>query len=168
MDVRIVCTHPQFVVAEIKNMGRIWNTAFVYASPDHHLRGKLWNDLRRDNLNLHNAWMAVGDFNAVTSMAEVSNPETFNQRRCVGINDWIFEEGLVDLGFMGPKYTWMRGRDIDNFKGARLDRAVSSTDWLSLFPNAKVHHLPLYNSDHAPLLISLDNKPVTRKTGFKF
>lgn len=90
LDIQISHTHPQFIVTEIKRHNRVWNMVFVYASPDHYLRGKLWDDLRERKINLHGAWMAVGDFNVVTGIGEVSNPETFNQRRCAGINDWIF------------------------------------------------------------------------------
>lgn len=118
--------------------------------------------------NFNQAWMAVGHFNAVTGMDEVSNPDSFRQRRCSGFKEWIFEEGMIDLGYTGNKYTWMRGRDRDSFKGARLDRAMGTTEWLSMFPEISVHHLPIFNSNHAPVLVRLKNKSESKKYGFKF
>lgn len=72
------------------------------------------------------------------------------------------------MGFAGSTYTWMRGKDSNTFKGARLDRAVGTVDWINLFPGARVQHLPFTNSNHAPLLVRLDNTSVKKTPGFKF
>lgn len=69
------------------------------------------------------------------------------------LNKWIFEEELINLGFVGPKYTWTWGSTTENFKGARLDCALCSFKWLENFTNTTVTHLPSVNSDHTPLLI---------------
>lgn len=45
-------------------------------------------------------------------------------------------------------FTWNRGT---LFK--RLDRAISNDEWLWIFPEATVLHLPKINSDHRPILI---------------
>ena len=66
----------------------------------------------------------AGDFNSVTKAEEVSNAGKFDKRRCSGFNDWIFGNGLIDMGFIGPKFTWIRGRSPSAFKGARLDSRV--------------------------------------------
>ncbi|XP_031112000.1 uncharacterized protein LOC116015972 [Ipomoea triloba] len=87
---------------------------------------------------------------------EVSNSECFNMARCSDFRQWIYQEGLLDLGFIGAEFTWMRGNNTDSFRGARLDRALCNVEWRTRFPEAKVEHLPLINSDHAPLLIRSD------------
>lgn len=38
-------------------------------------------------------------------------------------------------------------------KAAMLDLALSNIDWMILFPEAEVKHLPMVSSDHALLLI---------------
>lgn len=168
LDIQVIYTHPQFVVTKIKENNKTWNAIFVDASPDQQVREKLWRDLRGGLLNLQDAWVAVGDFNAVTKSNEVSNPTTFNQRRCKGINEWMFEENLVDLGYTGPIFTWMRGKDSDTFKGARLDRALSTIEWINMFPKVTVKHLPFIKSDHALILVRLDNKQEEKVRSFKF
>lgn len=140
----------------------------MYASPDPQLRRKLWKDLSFDKVGLCNTWMAVGDFNSVIKEDEVSNPATFCQARCKDFKDWVCTEGLVDLGFTGPSFTWTRGKDHNTFKGARLDRALCSPEWLEAFPDVIVKHLPKINSDHSPILIELDKRAGGNTKSFSF
>lgn len=128
----------------------------------------LWNSLRAESLGLNDAWMVAEDFNVVSCVDEVSNPETFSLKRCLGMNLWIFEEQMIDPGFVGGKYTWMRGKEAGTFKGARLDRAVYTTRLLELFSNFKVKNLPAYNSDYTALLVSLEhkNRKITERFDF--
>lgn len=168
VQIQVRYTHPQFIVLEMEENSIRINIVVVYASPDAYIRKKLWTDLNKDNHSINNCWMVVGDFNSVTSAEEVSAPESFNQRRSSNFNDWIFREELVDIGYTGPSFTWMRGKDKTTFRGARLDRALCSTDWLNQFPNTKVHHLPNLNSDHSPILISIDRGQRKQKGRFRF
>lgn len=70
------------------------------------------------------------------------------------LRDCIDSCNLVDLGFMGSCFTWCRGKDPSTFIRERLDRFLASPSWLSLFPNAFVRHIPIYKSDHAPILLN--------------
>ncbi|XP_031105322.1 uncharacterized protein LOC116010180 [Ipomoea triloba] len=99
----------------------------------------------------------AGDFNSVTSMEEVNNSESFSLSRCSDFNSWLFREGLVDLGYTGAKFTWMRGVNTSTFRGARLDRALSNVQWKLTYPNTVVEHLPMLHSDHTPLIIITDS-----------
>ncbi|KAK4258441.1 hypothetical protein QN277_004892 [Acacia crassicarpa] len=66
---------------------------------------------------------------------------------------------MIDIGFVGPEFTWKRGNSE-----ARLDRMLANEEWVTLFPNASMAHLPFFKSDHRPLLLRLNpemaiNKP---------
>ena len=50
----------------------------------------------------------------------------------------------------------------------RLDRALAMTEWLSLFPEVKLHHLTSLASDHSPLLLMLVHKRRRPKKLFRF
>lgn len=50
----------------------------------------------------------------------------------------------------------------------RLDRAISDSDWLRLFPQAMVHHLGLEGSDHVPILIKTVEEEVVSHWPFSF
>lgn len=126
--------------------------AMVYGSPYRKLREKLWNNLGRSKCGIEDPWIAMGDFNAVTCMDEVSNSNTYVEQRSRDFNNWINDKEWIDLGYTGPKFTWKRGNDTATFKGARLDRGLCSVNWLDSFPSTKITHLPAIASDHAPIL----------------
>ncbi|XP_019170571.1 PREDICTED: uncharacterized protein LOC109166142 [Ipomoea nil] len=154
IQVRISRTHPQFVLLEIMEDNTTpWNLSFVYGSPDHALRRHLFEDLSQEGLNFHGPWLIAGDYNSVLSVDEVSGSTNFSSSRCAGFRNWIFEEGLINVGFEGPQFTWCRGLSLTSFKAARLDRALCNSEWRMRFLDASVLHLPMVGSDHAPLLI---------------
>uniref|UniRef100_A0A7N2LWJ1 Endonuclease/exonuclease/phosphatase n=1 Tax=Quercus lobata TaxID=97700 RepID=A0A7N2LWJ1_QUELO len=45
----------------------------------------------------------------------------------------------------------------------RLDRALATPEWISLFPLAKLYHLSSSVSDHAPLVLRMTPKPRSRR-----
>lgn len=48
----------------------------------------------------------------------------------------------------------MRGKGSESFKGARLDRALRSSEWLDIFPNTAVDHMPMINFDQSPIKVT--------------
>ncbi|KAL5742374.1 hypothetical protein ACOSP7_029106 [Xanthoceras sorbifolium] len=98
-------------------------------------------------------WVVLGDFNEITHLAEKKEG-----RACfsdTGFRDWINANCLVDLGFVGQKFTWMTKRGVNDDIWCRLDRAVCSIDWRMMFPEGFVRHLPRINSDHCPIVLNL-------------
>nr|GMD08086.1 uncharacterized protein LOC109157440 [Ipomoea batatas] len=90
-------------------------------------------------------------------------------QRSIEFADWINAEGLIDMGFNGPKLTWVRTDHSGHTKGARLDRALCNVDWRSRFPEATVTHLPRISSDHAPVLIRVKAlEPRRNRPPFRF
>ena len=71
---------------------------------------------------------------------------------------------LIDLGFQGPRYTWVNKQDIGFFIQERLDRAFANQDWMNLYPEASVTHLTRVHSDHCPILLCLDKPSALRLT----
>ncbi|KAK7846040.1 hypothetical protein CFP56_008494 [Quercus suber] len=63
--------------------------------------------------------------------------------------------GFVDLGFLGPEFTW-HGRRGGELIWERLDRGVANYEWLARFPTGRIKHLNCFTSDHRPILLSLD------------
>ncbi|XP_073015397.1 uncharacterized protein [Primulina eburnea] len=165
-----IYTHPQFVLARVETSNSSpWNLSIVYGSPNATLRKKLWEDLMADKLNIIGPWMSIGDYNCTISDQETSYNRGSDQSRSAGMTDWMFEQGLIDLGFVGPTFTWTRGLNSTTFKGARLDRGVCNMDWRELFPEATVTHIPPIQSDHTPLLVKLRNTKTNIKKGiFRF
>lgn len=53
-----------------------------------------------------------------------------------------------DLGFIGRWFTWERGRFLSTNIRERLDKGVSSLDWMNLFSGYQVEHLSRTFSNH--------------------
>nr|GMD68548.1 uncharacterized protein LOC109191857 [Ipomoea batatas] len=113
--------------------------------------------------------LVAGDFNSVLTQDETANYSVFSLQRSSAFADWIHSEGLVDMGFSGPKLTWVKGNQSGYIKGARLDRALCNFAWRNRFTDANVVHLPRIASDHAPLLIRVSLSDVPRRdSNFRF
>lgn len=68
---------------------------------------------------------------------------------------------LIDLGFKGSKYTWLNKsyKQKHALIFERLDRFLANDDWIHLYLDAQVTHLPRTHSDHCPLLLSQTKEP---------
>jgi len=78
--------------------------------------------------------------------------------------------GLVDLGFIGQKYTWCNRRFGGERTKLRLDRAVANEGWMLRFPDARVFHSSMSISDHCLIKLSLkrDQNRRPQKKRFMF
>lgn len=63
--------------------------------------------------------------------------------------------GLLDLGFIGNRYTWSHRCDMATRIAARLDRALCCDEWRRTFASATVRNLSQAHSDHCPVLLKL-------------
>ncbi|XP_019162021.1 PREDICTED: uncharacterized protein LOC109158590 [Ipomoea nil] len=83
-----------------------WHMAIVYGSPVHYLRKRLWSELQAAKRAISGPWLVAGDFNAVTKQEETLNYTDYSTQRNADFVDWIHSEGLIDMGFCGPRLTW--------------------------------------------------------------
>ncbi|XP_075636813.1 uncharacterized protein LOC142609058 [Castanea sativa] len=83
------------------------------------------------------------------------------------IRDNLDECGFMDLGFVGLRFTWHK--HFDNFTiWERLDRAMATSDWFSMYPNTQIHHLDVTTSDHKPLCILPEGMECKQQRPFRF
>ena len=95
----------------------------------------------------------VGDFNEFLSCNDKQGGNPLNLRRVQLFKDFLDACGMVDLGFHGPKFTWVNKRETGHYIQERLDRAFANCDWRGLYPEASVNHLARTHSDHCPVLL---------------
>ena len=67
--------------------------------------------------------------------------------------DVIDECSFMDLGYVGPKFTWSKHFANGNSIWERLDRGLATNGWFLKFLGSKVYHLQCASSDHRPLLV---------------
>ena len=75
-------------------------------------------------------------------------------------HDALDECSLMDLGFVGSKFTWFKKFSNGIFMWERLDRAVGTSDCFDKYPTTKVMILECSSSEHKPLLIYSCGVPV--------
>ncbi|CAL1361706.1 unnamed protein product [Linum trigynum] len=51
-------------------------------------------------------WLLTEDFNSIIKPSEKQGGAKFNPARVKEFNDFIMDYGLLDIGFVNPKFTW--------------------------------------------------------------
>ena len=74
---------------------------------------------------------------------------------------------FMDMGFVGSPFTWYK-HYVDYTAWERLDRAVVTNDWFSMFLGTTIHHLKVNTSDHKALWIVLEGMEFSFQKPFQF
>ena len=94
---------------------------------------------------------------------------TCNQNQMQLFRDVLDECGFMDLGFVGPRFTWSKHFEDGCSIWERLDRGVANNAWFQKFPRSRLHHLHCDTNDCSPFLINLlILEPPPSKNNFKF
>ena len=115
-------------------------------------------------------WLAIGDFNELTSLSKKEGGGGRPRQQMDNFIEAINFCDLRDIGFVGLKFTWIYQRANGTQIRERLDRALATSEWLDLFPAAKLYHLYTLASDHSMLHLHLvaGSKRKKVKRCFKF
>ncbi|XP_062155309.1 uncharacterized protein LOC133863383 [Alnus glutinosa] len=87
-----------------------WMFSFVYAP---HLISEMfdfWTRMSELGNSFGGAWLLMGDFNYVLSFFEKSGGRSFGSPSHLEFLDFVHSNALVDLGFVGNRYTWSNHR----------------------------------------------------------
>lgn len=142
--------HKQFVHVEILNtdLNRACLFTGVYGSPNPIMRTLLWTHLGKLADSAKLPWLLAGNFNTTLHPSERSRGAQSMKAGCRHFQELMLNSGLIDLGYIGPNFTWRRGSTL-----VRLDRALCNNTWIEDYPNTTVMHLPKIQSDHRPMFI---------------
>ncbi|KAK1586814.1 hypothetical protein Q3G72_006391 [Acer saccharum] len=93
-------------------------------------------------------WIVLGDFNEILHLDEKQGGVTRSNITMSPFKEAIDDCALLDIGYVGNKYT----RSNRQFKGdliqEKLDRASCCLEWRTTFPNAIVLHKEWVGSYH--------------------
>lgn len=124
---------------------KFFNFCGIYGSPDYN--SKLFVMRNIINLISDEPWLLCGDFNLALKPKETSGglwPRTF-QREVKVLWD---HSHMIDLGFIGEKFTCSNLQEDHDRIFARLDRVATKAQWISFFPYSRVYHLDPWLLDH--------------------
>ena len=140
-----------------------WHLTGFYCNLETSKRKESWDTMKHLGTTSSLPWLVIGDFNEIMSMSEKEGGSTRPRQQLASFVETINLCGLRDIGFVGPRFTWIYetrdGRQIRE----RLDRVLANVEWVNLFPRAKLHHLTNSASDHSPLLLHLERRVSKKK-----
>lgn len=107
-------------------------------------------------------WICIGDFNEVLHRSEHVGVQERSYAQIAGFCEMVDVCGLSDLGYDGRSWTYEKKVAGGSYYQVRLDRALATPEWSSLFPSARVRHLTAAASDHCPIVLEW-NRTQTKK-----
>lgn len=78
------------------------------------------------------------------------------EKRMVKFREMLEECQLMDVGYLGLWFMLERRNLLEMNIRERLDKGVVNVEWMNLFLNILIRHLPHSFSDHCPILIQID------------
>lgn len=133
------------------------------------MRKRTWVLLRNLSRDANLPWCVVGDINNITSQYETRGGANYPRCLIDGFNETIAEVGLIDMDLVGHPFTWERGRGTTTWIETRLDRVLTSKDWLDVFPLAKLYNLEGSSSDHSAIFLEPKvTNSGNKRTRFRF
>jgi hypothetical protein len=105
-------------------------------------------------------WMLNGDFNMIYR-AEDRNNDRLNGRLMGQFQRFLNDAVLKECHLNGRLFTWSNERSHLTLE--RIDRVFISNEWEAISPNNFLHSLSSLCSDHAPLLLAMEDRVVAKK-----
>ncbi|KAJ1386879.1 Endonuclease/exonuclease/phosphatase superfamily [Sesbania bispinosa] len=136
----------------LKKDGSLWVSNFVYGNPRARERRDFWSQLSRLHSIWSIPWCCLGDFNEVLSQSDKDGLHPINTRSSKLFNQFMEEEGLMDLDIKGCIFTWHSNPRDGFVTRERLDRILVNFSFRVVFPHALALAFPSISSDHSPLI----------------
>lgn len=169
VHVNISRSNKFYFFAEVLNKdgSKPWGLVAVYGDPSRVQNPKIWEEIGEFIEQCDGHACMFGDFNVVMSLEEKSggSAELGEPNRL--FREWFRNMGLLDLGYHGPAFTWSNRQGGSDNISQRLDRAMATIYWAMTYNETAVFHLPRFNSDHMPILIRTNPKPIRARHVFR-
>lgn len=107
INISQIQSHEQFLHVKVSEGSSLpWLLIVVYASPRASEREELWEAIQNIAISIDLEWMVVGDFNEIAYASGKKGGGPIDMGRWDRFLAWINECQLLDLGYVGSKYTW--------------------------------------------------------------
>ncbi|RYR65357.1 hypothetical protein Ahy_A03g011289 [Arachis hypogaea] len=134
-----------------------WQGVFVYGNPVFQKRRKLWQELTVSNRSREEPQAYLGDFNNILSQDEKVGIHPQQRIYLDTFRRFVDDNGLMDIGLKGSRYTWYINLRNNFITRERLDRVL----------NVILKAAPAISLDYCALI--LETQPRDRiKKEFRF
>lgn len=114
--------------------------------------GKIFNSFSNNT-----KFLIIGDINQLDHYSDkLGGSATI--RGWEDIMEWKINLQLQDVPYSGPRYTSSNGSEGDELIMERLDRGYATLEWMSAFPQTQIQNLPILQSDHGAILLTLSSE----------
>jgi hypothetical protein len=144
-----------------------WILSCVYGPPKRRDRSAFWDSLS-DVGYVGVSWLCIGDFNHILDSSEKLGGRPYASSSNCPFRSFMNSADMVDLGFTGNLFTWCNNRQGRFLIKERLDRGIASSNWVHMFPEFSLLHIPAFSSDHCPILLNSSHSPVFIPRPFRF
>ncbi|OIT33861.1 hypothetical protein A4A49_52065 [Nicotiana attenuata] len=136
------------------NMTIVLSITTLYAKCTPKERRELWSSLELTNLQVNGPWCIGGDFNVILDPDEKKGGRPHRMNKSLEFSTCIDNCGMMDLDFVGPKYTWCSNWEARRRIWKRLDRVFINDEWIGSY--------------HRPILIQCHDTNQQGPKYFKF
>ena len=99
--------------------------------------------------------MIAGDFNEPLLGEDKFGGRSVNVNRSLLFKKCLDRCNMMDIGFVGPCFTWKNRREVQALIQERIDRYFVNPSCCVIYPDARVTHLTWCHSDHCPVLLEM-------------
>lgn len=146
----------QCISVKVSRGNQSWLCSGIYASPTFSVRCQLWDYLRDLRRRIICPWVLMGDVNDILLPSE-QRGGVFSRVRAEAFSGVLNDCGLMDLEFVGSKFTWQKNCVGGRLISHRPDRGLGDHNWRMTFPEGTIEHLSRRHSDHSPILLRCSN-----------
>ena len=145
IDTHVVCD----------STGSKWRIIGFHGHPETCKREETWTLLESLRHSKNLPWLRLGDYNKIFSQTKKNGGSLQSTRQMDLFRLVIHHYSFTDLSFIGSSYTWSRNHPVEGQIHIRLNRALATNSWKTLFQEATVHHISVSTNDHSMLVVSL-------------
>ena len=153
MDGQTYSPHHIDAIVTDDHGNRKWRFTGFYGHLETSKREESWKLLEELERRFTLPWICMGDFNEILHLGQKVGGSLRLERQMNNFRATINHCQLQDLGYVGADYTWSRRMGVRGWVRERLDRALVSLEWKTMFPRVRLYHVATSMSDHSMLVL---------------
>lgn len=152
IDITVLLTNDNYINCLVldRTDNQHWQLTTIYAPPTPVGRIVFWDAIKTIGQSFIGPWCVIGDFNMVLDANDKQGGRPVASSSRLNLRQLTDDMGLIDLGFIGKRFTWNNRRCGNANIQERIDMGFANEAWRLRFPHATITHLVAIKSDHCP------------------